>query len=314
MMSPARDPAPTGVLAPPDPALARLKRRVTMASLCVALALVALKIAAAIMTGSVSILSSLVDSVSDAGASLVTLLAVRQAMRPADAGHRFGHGKAEPLAAMGQALFVAGSALLLTVEAVRRLFQPEPVGEGTIGIAVMVIAIIVTLVLVRYQTHVLAKTGSMAVGADRLHYTGDLLINLGVITSIVLSQYLGITEADPVIAVLIALHLLRGAWGIGRSALDALMDHELPAEDRARIRAIILAVPGVKGMHDLRTRSSSVHTFIQMHLELLPEQSLTQAHTIADEAERRLRVHYPDAEIITHLDPMGHDEAIPRFR
>ena len=190
---------PLGVLAPPDPEVARLKRRVTLASLAVALTLVALKLAASVMTGSVSILSSLVDSVSDSGASLVTLIAVRQAMRPADAHHRFGHGKAEPLAALGQALFVTGSALLLCVEAVRRLIEPEPVGEGPVAIAVMVFAIVATLLLVRYQDRVIARTQSLAVGADRLHYVGDLLINLGVILSILLSQYAGVTEADPVI-------------------------------------------------------------------------------------------------------------------
>lgn len=305
---------PLGVLAPPDPEVARLKRRVTLASLAVALTLVALKLAASITTGSVSILSSLVDSISDTGASLVTLIAVRQAMRPADAHHRFGHGKAEPLAALGQALFVAGSALLLSVEAVRRLIEPEPVGEGPIGIAVMVFAIVATLLLVRYQDRVIARTGSLAVGADRLHYVGDLLINLGVILSILLSQYAGVTEADPVIAALIALHLIRGAWKIARGALDALMDRELPEAERAEIRRIVLAVPGVRGMHDLRTRSSSVHTFIQLHLELDPEAPLADAHGIADRVETLLHARYPDAEIITHLDPKGVKEFVPTFR
>ncbi|WP_296715361.1 cation diffusion facilitator family transporter [Tistrella sp.] len=305
---------PLGVLAPPDPEVARLKRRVTLASLAVALTLVALKLAASVMTGSVSILSSLVDSVSDSGASLVTLIAVRQAMRPADAHHRFGHGKAEPLAALGQALFVTGSALLLCVEAVRRLITPEPVGEGPVGIAVMIFAIVATLLLVRYQDRVIARTQSLAVGADRLHYVGDLLINLGVILSILLSQYGGVTEADPVIAALIALHLIRGAWKIARGALDALMDRELPEAERAEIRKIVLAVPGVRGMHDLRTRSSSVHTFIQLHLELDAAAPLADAHGVADRVETLLHARYPDAEVITHLDPKGVAEFVPTFR
>lgn len=289
----------------PDVAAARLMRRATYAAVGVAGVLVLLKVAAYLITGSVALLSSLIDSALDAAASLVNLVAVRQALQPADPEHRFGHGKAEPLAGLGQAAFISGSSVFLIVEALGRLLSPAPVTEGGVGIAVMLFAIVATFVLVGYQRHVVARTGSVAIAADGVHYTGDVLINLSVIASIVLADYLGFGYADPLFALAIAAYLLFNARGIFRSSLDLLMDRELPDADRARILSMARAHPQVVDAHDLRTRSSGQQTFIQLHLEMAPHLPLVEAHAVAEQVAAQIRGSYPRADVLIHQDPAG---------
>jgi len=287
---------------------ARLMRRATMASVAVALLLIGIKLVAWVMTGSVSMLASLVDSGLDAAASLVTLLAVRQATTPADREHRFGHGKAEALAGLLQAAIVAGSGLFLLFESVRRITDPVAIEHGLIGVGVMVISILFTIVLVLYQRYVLARADSLAVAGDRLHYLSDLLSNAGVIVALVLAGQFGLVEADGVIAFGVAAILLWGAWGIGSGAYDMLMDRELPDAEREQIKAIVLAEPKVKAMHDLRTRRSGLATFIQLHLELDGDMKLREAHVIADAVELAIMQAFPGAEVIIHEDPDDLDE------
>lgn len=284
---------------------ARLMRRATVASVAVATSLIAVKAVAWVMTGSVAMLASLVDSGLDAAASLVTLLAVRQATTPADHEHRFGHGKAEALAGLFQAAIVAGSGLFLLFESVRRIIDPAPVEQGLVGIGVMVLSILLTLALLAYQRHVLARANSLAVAGDRLHYLSDLLSNAGVILALILASQFGIAEADGVLALGVAAILLWGAWGIARGAWDMLMDHELPDEEREQIRAIVTADPRVRSMHDLRTRRSGLATFIQLHMVLDGDMTLREAHAIADAAERAVEAAFPGAEVIIHEDPGG---------
>ncbi len=269
-----------------DPArAARLMRQATYASMAVAAILIVIKVAAWWVTDSVAVLSSLLDSLLDAAASLVNLLAVRHALTPADREHRFGHGKAEPLAGLAQAAFITGSALLLLSEAVRRFFAPQPVAHGEIGIGVMVVSILFTIVLVTYQRRVASETGSVAIGADRLHYTGDVLLNGSVIVSLVLSSWWNLNVLDPVFGVAIGAFILVSALRIGRSSFDLLMDRELPDDDRARIKAIVLRHPEVRNIHELRTRSAGTSIFIQFHLEFDGAMSLRRAHEISDAVE-----------------------------
>ena len=283
----------------------RLRRYATYASVSVSLTLIATKLVAYLMTDSVSILSSLIDSSTDLMASVVTLLGVRTALRPPDEAHRFGHGKAEALAALAQAAFISGSAVFLTIEAVRRLLRPEPVGEGLVGIAVMVLSILLTAGLITFQRHVIRATRSVAIGADRLHYSGDLLMNAAVIIAILLTQWTGISAFDPLFGLGIAAFLLYGARGVGLEALNVLMDRELPEEERARIEALVRRHPETKGLHDLRTRSTGVAAFMELHLELDPKLSLAEAHDITDRIEADLREGFPNAEVIIHQEPAG---------
>ena len=282
-----------------------LMRLATKASVAVALILVAVKMAAWLLTGSISILSSLIDSLMDVLASAINLFAVHHALQPPDAEHRFGHGKAEPLAGLGQAAFIAGSAVLLTIEAVRRLFEPQAVVEVEIGIAVMVFSIGLTVLLVAFQRYVVRRTDSTVIGADALHYESDVLINGSVIISLGLSHWFGWQAADPIFAILIAAYLLRGAWSIAQKSLDVLMDREFPDEERARITEIALSHSEVTGMHDLRTRRAGLQQFIQLHLEMDGDKRLIEAHQIADEVEAWICEAYPGAEVIIHQDPHG---------
>lgn len=286
-------------------AKARLMRQATLFSVGVALIMVALKLAAWILTGSVALLSTLIDSTLDGLASLVNFLAIRHALEPADEDHRFGHAKAEPLAGLAQSAFISGSALFLIGEAAQRLFDPEQIASPLFGIGVMVIAIIVTLALVLFQSFVVKRTGSLAISADHLHYSGDLMMNGAVIVSLLLSSQLHFTLADPLFAIGIAFYLLWGAWKIGVTAYDQLMDKEFPDDLRLKIQTICLAQPGIRGVHDLRTRSAGLAEFIQVHVTMDPEISLRQAHVISEGVEDALRSAFPAADVIIHQDPDG---------
>jgi ferrous-iron efflux pump FieF len=290
--------------APPS----RLMRVATYAAVGTALMLIVVKTAAFLITNSVALLSSLMDSVLDLFSSLVTLWAVRHALTPADNEHRFGHGKAEPLSGLAQSAFVAGSAVLLLFEAASRINKDNQVVQGEFGIGVMVFTLLVTLVLVIFQRFVVSRTGSTAIEADSLHYKGDLLLNLSVIVAIVLTTYGGVGWADPAFAIGIALFLLWNASKIARQSIAVLMDHELPEEQRRAIKAVALKHPKVRDVHELRTRSSGIQTFIQMHMVMDPELSLIEAHRIADEVEMALMADYPGADVIIHQDPDGIEE------
>lgn len=292
---------------------ARLMRLATYASVSVAGTLIVVKFAAWLITDSVSLMSTLIDSLLDAAASMVNLLAVRHALTPPDREHRFGHGKAEPLAALGQTAFIAGSAIFLIIEAGQRLIEPRPVLNSDVGIGVMVFAIAVTFVLTRFQAYVVRQTGSVAIKADSMHYLGDVLVNAAVIVALLLATELGWMYADPLFGIAIAGYILMIAWKISRGAFDMLMDRELSEGERARIGQIVVANPKVVAMHDLRTRASGRRTFIQVHIEMDGEMNLYQAHEVADEVEAALRTAYPDAEVIIHQDPHGIEEERASF-
>jgi ferrous-iron efflux pump FieF len=305
MMSDGTAPPGIGMADTPH---ARLMRRATYASTGVAVILIVAKIVAWLFTDSVSVMSSLLDSLLDMAASVVNLLAVRHALTPADREHRFGHGKAEPLAGLAQAAFIAGSAVLLSFEALHRFASPQAVAHGEVGIAVMVLAIVVTFALVTYQRYVVRVTGSVAITADSLHYRSDVILNGSVILSIVLSTWLGWVALDPLFGLLIAGYILYSAWRIVMASLDRLMDRELPDVDRARIREIALGHAEVKSVHDLRTRSAGPDVFIQIHLEMDGDMTLQRSHEISDEVEHSIQSAFPNAEVIIHQDPAGIDE------
>lgn len=290
-----------------------LQRKASYASVSVALLLVVTKIWAWFATSSVSLLSSLADSVLDVLASLITLIAIRVALRPADREHRFGHGKAEGLAALAQALIVSASAFYVFAEAVQRLAEPRAIDRPEVGIAVMLLSIVLTLGLVAFQRHVVRRTGSMAIGADALHYQSDLLINLGVAISIPVAAWTRLSVVDPLVGMVVALYILRTTYGIARDALGVLLDRELPEEERIRIRDLALAHDEVLGFHDLRTRFGGNRYFIQFHLELAPDTSLRHAHAVLDDVEAKVRAVYPNCDIIVHADPEGIEERRDRF-
>jgi len=290
----------------------RLMRMATYASTTVALVLIAAKTVAWVMTDSVSLLATLIDSCLDAAAAIVNLLAVRHALEPADRQHRFGHGKAEALAGLGQSTFIAGSAVFLGLEAIGRLSHPQPVGAITVGVAVMVFSILATIGLLLFQRHVIRQSDSTAIKADYLHYKTDFMINAGVIVALLLASY-GWPGFDPVFAIAIVAYILYSAWGIARESLDLLMDRELPEESREKIKAIVRNHPEAQNLHDLRTRKSGTTVFIQLHLELDDNLTLMQAHRIADSVEAKILEAFPNAEILIHEDPSSLMEPKPVY-
>jgi ferrous-iron efflux pump FieF len=284
---------------------ARLMRLATYASVTTACVLIIAKVIAWFITDSVSILATLVDSSLDVLASLLNMVAVHHALQPADREHRFGHGKAEALAGMGQSMFIAGSAGILLLQAFSRILHPQDISAGLgIGVGVMIFSIIATMMLMTFQRYVIKHTDSTAIKADALHYKTDLLVNGSVIVALFLTFY-GWAHFDAIFAIAIAIFILYSAWHIIRESIDLLMDHELPDEEKQKIRAVVMQHPKTRGFHDLRTRRSGTTIFIQLHLELDATLSLFDAHAIANEVEQQVIKLFPDAEVIIHEDPVN---------
>jgi len=280
----------------------RLMRLATVASMSVAVILIVAKAMAWWVTDSMSMLSSLVDTTLDFAASLVTFFAVRQALIPPDAQHRFGHGKAEALAGLVQAGFIAasGGALLLAVG--ERLINPHQVHEEEVGLVISALAVVLTIGLVAFQRHVVKRSGSIAIGADMAHYKTDLVATLATGIGLYVSGKLDQPLIDSGVAGLVALYLMHGAWEVGRDSLNVLMDRELPDEERRRILDIARSHPEVRGVHELRTRSAGLTKFIQLHIVLDPTMPLGNAHVVGDRVETMLQEAFPQAEIILHVD------------
>jgi ferrous-iron efflux pump FieF len=284
----------------------RLTTYAAAASVATACLLGIIKGFAAWSTGSVAMLGSLADTGLDLIASVITLWGVRIAAQPADADHRFGHGKAEALAALGQVALISISAVAILVRAVGGLVAPTPVAGADEGIAISLVAILVTACLICFQRHVVRRTGSVAITADSVHYQSDLLVNLAVIAALVLDGVLGVDRADPVFGIAIALWLLWGAIRASTAAIDQLMDREWPIERRRRFVEFAATIPELKGMHDLRTRSAGSREFVQFHMFLPPLMPVVQAHDVMEQVELKLARAFPGVEILIHPDPEGH--------
>lgn len=285
------------------PNSARLLKAASYASVLTALTLLCAKIFAWSISDSTSVLSSLLDSLMDIVASLVNFYAIRYALMPADDDHPFGHSKAEGIAALVQSAFILGSSALLLLQVGERLVNPKAVGAVGESVSVMVFSIALTSVLVVFQRYVSKKTDSLAVQADAAHYYGDILTGIAVILALLVADR-GWYWADPLMALIIAVVLLHSVSSIVRSALAVLMDEALSPEDEEKLKQIARSHPQVQGVHDLLTRRSGRITFIQLHLELNGEQSLTAAHSITKQVERSIRAAFPDAQLIIHQDPV----------
>ena len=282
-----------------------LTTRAALASIAMATFLIALKAYAAVHTSSMAMLGSLADSGLDLIASLIILMGVRIAAAPADREHRFGHGKAEALAALVQVILISLSAIFIGVRSVQRLLTGAQTSDAELGIGVSLVAMVLTAGLISYQRHVVRKTDSLAIGTDRLHYSSDLLLNGSVVVALGLDQFAHLTGADAVFGLLIAFWLLWGAWRASSDALAQLMDREWPDDLRERFLAAAKEYPELAGLHDLRTRSSGTHYFAQFHVWVPGEWTVQQAHDRLDAVEERLQQRFPGTEILIHVDPEG---------
>lgn len=282
----------------------QLIKLATWASVVAAISLIGVKTWGWDQTQSVSLLASLIDSTMDSAASLINFFAIRYAMAPADKEHRFGHGKAEALAGLAQALLILVSIGLLLTQTLGRLWNPLVVENTPIGISIMLVSMVLTGALVVFQWYVVKRTQSNAIKADSLHYTSDFLMNFGVIIALFLAS-IGYHGADPYFALSIGAFVVYSAWGIAQSAFHLLLDHELNDEQRHLITQLALTQPQVIGMHDLRSRQSGHMQFIQLHLELQEDMLLLEAHGVAEALEHRIMAVFPYADVIIHLDPVS---------
>lgn len=281
----------------------RLLKLATYASVAVAVLLIGLKSSVWLMSGSVSLLASLIDSLMDAAASIINLFAVRYALKPADHEHRFGHGKAEALAGLAQSAFIAGSAVLVLLQGIDRLLNPRPLDSAWLGVAVMLFSIAATIGLLLIQRHVIQRTGSTAIRADSLHYRSDLLLNSSIIVALLLAAY-GIQRADAFFGLAIALFIAYSAIQIGRDAVQILMDRELSDEVRDEALSLARAVEGVVNVHDFRSRQSGHDWFMQMHVEIPAQTPLLEAHDLGERVRARIIERFPQADVLIHTDPV----------
>ena len=284
---------------------AKLSSRAALASVALALVLLFAKGWASVVTDSTAMLGSLADTALDLVASLATLAGVWIAAQPADREHRFGHGKAEALVALGQVVLIGLSALGIAWRALDRLINGGETAEMGFGIAVSLFAMAATLLLLIYQRRVIARTGSVAIRTDNVHYQSDLLLNAAVIAALLLDQWAGIPGADAMFGIAIALWLLWGAFRASRFAINQLMDHEWPEEERARFLAAAAEYPELAGLHDLRTRTSGTHQFAQFHVWVPAHWTVKEAHDRLDRVEEQLQQRFPGTEILIHVDPEG---------
>lgn len=275
----------------------------SIASVGVALVLVVIKGAAAFSSGSNAVLASLADSALDLVASVVTLASVKFAQTAPDEDHRYGHGKAEALAGVFQAGLVAVSCALIGLSSFDRLLNPKPLEIGGAAIGVMIVSIILTTVLVGFQSWALRKTSSIATKGDRAHYMSDLLSNLVALLGVWLSMKYGLLRADALAGLFIAVWLLWGAWHIASEAADHLLDKEASEEIRQKIIIAANRTKDAGNVHDLRTRISGPWLHIQFHLELPKNLTLEKAHEIVVATEKEIHIDFPHADIIIHPDP-----------
>jgi ferrous-iron efflux pump FieF len=283
---------------------ARLVNLAGRAAIVAASLLIIVKLVAWFMTGSSSILAALTDSIMDVTTSIINLFAIKIALQPADENHRFGHGKAESLAGLAQAAFISGSSVLLMLTGISSLVNGNQITASGTGIGVMLFSVLVTIALVTFQTHIVKKTGSLAIKADSMHYRTDIFMNGAVLIALILAG-IGWHWADGLFAIAVSFYILHGAWEIGSQSVDALMDKQLPKSDEELIIKAAYKINDVRGVHDLRTRQSGNTKFIQLHLELDDDQSLFEAHEKADQLEAELEKHFPLADILIHLDPLS---------
>ena len=288
-------------------ALKTLSVRIT---LVVSALLVVVKVAGWLVTGSIALLASAIDSLVDTGASVVTFLGVRYAQRPPDREHRFGHGKGEAVAAFTQASFLAGAAFVLAFQSIERLLFPVPLEALGAGFWLIGGSLVVACGLAAMQSWVVRRTGSTAIAADRAHYLTDIGLNVAVLAALGVTQKTGSIRADPAFALVMSGYMLWSAYAIARKALEQLLDRELPSEDRRRIKAVVRDCAGVRDVHDLRTRSSGDRTFVEYHLEVDPGLTVDAGHAIGDSTEVAVQNLLPGTvEAIAHVEPHGIDDA-----
>jgi len=262
-----------------------------------------LKLAVGLVSGSVGVLSEAAHSATDLLASFIAYFSVKVADRPADEDHPYGHGKAESLSGMAEALLIFAAAGYIVYESVHRLLTRAPAPQADMGIAVMFVSVTVNALVARHLFIAARRTDSLALEADAEHLRTDVYTSAGVLAGLALTAITGWGWLDPVAALAVALLIVRAAWRLTRSAYAPLMDSRLPGEDEGVVRAVLESEPRVMGYHKLRTRKSGSHRHVDAHVLLDDDMSLVEAHDLTEALEDRIRAELPNAEITLHTEP-----------
>lgn len=267
----------------------------------------AIKLVVALLSGSRAVLASAADSLGDAVVSGVNLLMVRAAAEPPDEGHPWGHGKAEALASLTQAVLLAGVVVGVVWSAVASLLSgtatPPKVGPAVIG---MLISMAGSFSISTYLARAARRSGSLVVGADAVHYRMDLLTGGAVLLGLAVTAITGRAEADAVSSLLVSAWMSKEVWGIGKEAVDELMDRPLPEAEVLELERALRALGApVLAWHDLRTRRAGPFRFVQVHVELPASLTFAGAHEVSHQVEQALAGALPNTDVIVHLDVEG---------
>ncbi|WDE96195.1 cation diffusion facilitator family transporter [Lentisphaera profundi] len=282
----------------------KLSKRAIQFSMATGLILLVSKFIAWHFTSSATLLSSLTDSSLDFLASIFSFAVLTYSLKPADDDHRFGHGKAEGLAAIFQSGIVLVAGLSVLYQGVQRLLNPTPMGKTGLAIGIMLFSLVLTLLLITYQEKVYKKTGSLVVKADRAHFVSDILANAGAIVALIFA-YMGVPHADAIGGIIVAILIIKASWEVFEHALEMLLDHELPEEEVKEFEAIIQKETEILGYHDVRTRRSGKTLFFQVHLEFEDEVRLMDAHEVADRIEDKVKMRWENSDCLVHMDPIS---------
>ena len=280
------------------------KFRTALLSISVSLALIIIKVVFGILTNSISILASAVDSFLDVMASSVNFYSIQKSEKPADHDHKFGHGKAEGLAGLFQTFIIGSSAIYLIYLSVSRLLEGENLVAVGWGIAVIALSMIVSFFLTRHIRRVAEETGSLVLSADSLHYKFDLYTNAGILAGLVAIKLTGLNFIDPIISIVIAIFIIWSTKDILAESIDILMDKELPPDTVREIEDLIMRYnPKVKSYHKLMTRNAGSVKFVEFHVVMDHTLSFVESHEIAEQIVREIKEKIGNAEVTVHVDP-----------
>ncbi len=255
------------------------------------------------LTGSMSMISSAVDSVGDLFVSFTNLFVVRIAAREPDDDHNYGHAKAEGLGAMFEGGFIFASGAFIIYESIHRLTTPGHEQEPMLGILVMLPLIGMTIGTVAFLRKIAAETGSVVVKADAVHYASDIYLNVGVLVALGLVKLTGLWMIDPIIAILLALNMFRASWGVVREGVAIVMDESLDKETVAKVREVLDSTKGIDSFHDLKTRVGRI-PHVDFHVVVAGETTTEQVHDVYLEIRRRIReIVGPTTKVLMHADP-----------
>jgi cation diffusion facilitator family transporter len=288
---------------PPNSALMNKKVRIARLSIISNSGLIVIKLAVGIVSGSISIISEAIHSFMDLLAAIIAFFSVRISDTPADERHPYGHGKFENISGVVEALLIFVAAFWIIYEAVKKMIHPQEVGKLGIGAGVMAISAIVNLIVSRKLYKVARETESIALEADALHLKTDVYTSAGVAAGLLLIWVTDLHVLDPIVAIAVALLILKESWSLFSRAYAPLLDVSLPENQVEEIKQLIgKKCPDNASFHDLRTRKAGNYKYIDFHLNLSGSMSVEEAHSICDSIEEEIKKHIRNAEVQIHVE------------